>query len=200
MLDYIWSFLMIISFVFGIINGRSGQVTQAVFSGAQSAVTLCLTFAGTIALWSGLMNIAEKSGITKALSATLKPIIKLLFPGLNPKSPAARAICMNISANMLGLGNAATPFGLEAMKQLDIQNPVKGVASNHMITFVVVNTASIQIIPTTIAMLRSKYGSSNPMDIITAVWITSICSLIIGVIIASLLNKNKTKTGKDGLY
>lgn len=194
MLDYIWSFLMLISFIFGIINGRAGEVTQAVFSGAQSAVTLSLALTGTICLWSGLMKIAEKSGITTALSRILNPIIKLLFPGLDTNSAASRAICMNISANMLGLGNAATPFGLEAMKQLNEQNTIKHIASNHMITFVVVNTASIQIIPTTVAMLRSKYGSSNPMDIITAVWITSISTLIIGVIVAGLMNRRKIQS------
>ena len=188
MLDFIWGGMMLVSVIFGICSGRQAQITEAVFSGSGAAVTLCISLLGTICLWSGLMRIAEKSGITKAISFVLKPVIRLLFPGLQSGGKAAQYICMNVSANLLGLGNAATPFGLEAMKQLQADNPDKTTASNHMITFVVMNTASVQLIPTTIAMLRSKYGSTSPMDIIPAVWAASLCSLLVGVTIARLLN------------
>ena len=133
------------------------------------------------------MRVAEKAGLTEKLSRLLAPVLRLLFPGLSPSSSAARAILMNMSANFLGLGNAATPFGLKAMEELQKLNPEKTTASRHMITFVVLNTASIQLLPTTVATLRLKYGSVNPMQILPAVWITSIGAAAAALLMANLL-------------
>ena len=193
-MDYIWAAMMLLSFIFGMMNGRMDEVTGAVFSGSASAIDVCISLLGTMCFWSGIMKIAESSGVSRAIGRVLSPLIKLIFPGLDTKGAAANAICMNVSANMLGLGNAATPFGLEAMKQLSDLNPSPLKASNYMITFVVLNTSSVQIIPTTIAMLRSKYGAANPMDIMPAVWITSILSLVIGLAVAMVLNKRRVQS------
>ena len=138
------------------------------------------------------MNIAEKSGFTKTISKFLSPLLSKLFPGVKKDSKTMSAISMNVSANMLGLGNAATPLGLRAMKELQNENPLKDTASKNMITFVVLNSVSVQIIPTGMMVLRSKFGSSNPSAILAAVWITSIVSAVIGLTIAFVMSKRKT--------
>ena len=135
------------------------------------------------------MKIADRSGITIFIGRLCRPIIRVLFPTLGKNSPAAGAMSLNFAANILGLGNAATPLGLKAMKCLQAENPRKDVASDNMLMFVVINTASLQIIPTTVATLRVKYGSVNPLDIMPAIWIASIGALLVGVLLAKLLNK-----------
>ncbi len=180
---------MLVSFISSAFTGRMEELTQAIFSGGAAAVTLCISLLGTICLWSGLMRVADQAGLIRLVSRVLQPFIRLVFRGLDPDSPAAGAICMNISANVLGLGNAATPFGLQAMRHLSEENQNAPVASDHMITFVVLNTASVQILPTTIGMLRSKYGAANPMDIMPAIWITSILTLIAGLSMNAALCK-----------
>lgn len=186
-MNYVWGALVLVSIVFGACSGRMQQVTEAVYNGGTAAVEMALTLAAVMMVWGGLMRIAEGAGVTRAISRALSPILGFLFPGMEKNGPAARAISMNVSANLLGLGNAATPFGVEAMRQLQKDNFLKNTASRHMITFVVLNTASIQLIPTTIAGLRAKYGSVNPMDIMPAVWLASTAALIVGQIINRLL-------------
>ncbi len=190
MLDYIWVGIMVLSMISGCVTGKADAVTSAVFSGASNAVTLCISLAGCICFFNGIMSIAEKSGFAKLITVMLKPVLHIIFPGLDLNSEAANAVAMNISANMLGLGNAATPFGLKAMKLLSRDDPQKneGVASDHMITFVVMNTASLQIIPTTIAMLRTRSGSSAPLEIMPCVWIASLCAVTVGVMLANILS------------
>ncbi len=187
MMNYVWAGLILASILFGACTGRMQQVTDAVYSGGGAAVEMALTLAAVMAVWGGLMRVAEKAGVTAAISKILSPALGFLFPGLQRNGPAARAISMNVSANLLGLGNAATPFGVEAMRRLQEENPLKDTASRHMITFVVLNTASIQLIPTTIAGLRAKYGSGNPMDIMPAVWLASAVALIAGQVVNRLL-------------
>ena len=183
---------MAVSILFGIINGRMAEMTNAVLGGADEGVSLVIALLGSMCLWSGLMKIAEKSGITSILSKAFYPIIRIIFKGIDAKSDTAKAICMNMTANLLGLGNAATPFGLKAMKELQKENPVKDTASNNMIMFVVLNTASIQLLPTTVAVLRAKHGSQMPFDILPAIWITSVCALVVGVSVCKILSyKNK---------
>ena len=195
-MNQIWPCIMLLSVIFGAINGKMQAVSDAVFSGGQQAVELSLTLLGTICLWSGLMSIAEKAGLTRALSRLMSPVLRLLFPGLDPAGPAARAISMNVAANILGLGNAATPLGLNAMRQLQEENPQKDTASNHMILFVVMNTASIQLIPTTIAALRARYGSHSPMDVMPAIWISSVLSLCVGIVAAAaFMGRRNTRRG-----
>ncbi|MDR1892262.1 MAG: spore maturation protein A [Oscillospiraceae bacterium] len=189
MMNYIWAGMMLISVIFAIVNGRGREVTDALFSGSQSAVSLCITLLASMCLWGGLMKIADRAGLTRALAKIFRPLLRLLFPGLNPDGPAARAVCMNVAANMLGLGNAATPLGLEAMREFKKLSPPGDTAANHMITFVVLNTASLQILPTTVAALRQNAGSANPMEIMPAVLLSSLGALTVGMILARTLNK-----------
>ena len=188
-MDYIWGGMILLSLVFGACTGRMQEVSDAVFSGAGQGVEVCIALLGAMCFWSGLMKIADRSGITIFIGRLCRPIIRVLFPTLGKNSPAAGAMSLNFAANILGLGNAATPLGLKAMKCLQAENPRKDVASDNMLMFVVINTASLQIIPTTVATLRVKYGSVNPLDIMPAIWIASIGALLVGVLLAKLLNK-----------
>lgn len=191
MMKWIFTVLIALSILFGILNGRMNDVSNSAISECINAIDLSITLAGSICLWSGLMRVAQKSGLTKIIAKLLSPVTNLIFKGLDKSSYALELICMNITANLLGLGNAATPLGIAAITELnkDIPSNQKGIASNHMIMLVVMNTASIQLIPTTVATLRIKYGSSTPLDILPAVWITSIISLSVGLVMAAFLNK-----------
>ena len=184
MLNYIWVGIMLLSIAAGAATGKLDQVTNALLGGGEEAIKLTLTLGGAMCLWSGIMRIAEKGGLTKMLARVMSPLMRILFPGLDPSGAACRCILMNMAANFLGLGNAATPFGLRAMNELAKANPNENTASNHMITFVVLNTASIQLIPTTVATLRLKYGASNPLDILPAIWITSLGSAATALILS----------------
>ncbi len=189
MLNYIWSSIIIISIAFSFINGNFQGLSDAIFGGLESAVSLILTMTGIICFWSGLIKIAELSGLTNVFAKFISPLTKILFPRLNKDSKAVKAISMNMSANMLGLGSAATPLGLNAMKELKKLSPLTNKATDEMVMFVLINTASIQILPTTIGALRMKYGSAQPFDIVPAVWISSICSVLVGVILVKVINK-----------
>jgi spore maturation protein A len=148
--------------------------------------------AGMMCAWTGLMKIADAGGITSLLSKLLSPLMRLLFPSLKKGSPAVRAICMNITANLLGLGNAATPMGIAAMKELAKLNPSQ-TADNAMVMFVVINASSIQLIPTFMGTLRAKYGSPAPFDILPAVWLASVVALLAGI--AAAKGMEGTKSG-----
>ena len=189
MLNYIWSGMILLSLMFGFFNGRLEAVTAAAMDGAGSAVEMCIGLLGVMCLWTGLAKVAENSGLTRVFAKLLRPITKILFPKLKKDSAAINAIVLNMVANLLGMGNAATPLGLSAMKELDKENHRKGRASNEMCMFVVINTASIQLIPSTVIALRQMYGSQNPTEIIFPVWMCSICAVIVGVAAAKLLEK-----------
>ncbi|HBT65912.1 MAG TPA: spore maturation protein A, partial [Ruminococcaceae bacterium] len=161
-------------------------VTNALLGGGEQAITLALTLGGAMCLWGGVMRIAEKGGLTALLAKVLAPLMRLLFPGLDPSGAACRAILMNMAANFLGLGNAATPLGIRAMNELSQLNPEPQSASRHMITFVVLNTASIQFLPTTVATLRLKYGAENPLNILPAVWLTSLGAAAVAIALSHL--------------
>lgn len=186
LLNYIWAFLIFFSIICAAATGRMAELSSAVISGAGSAVTLIIGMTGMMCAWTGLMKIAEGGGVTAALANVLGPAIQRLFPTCKKGGSAIRAMCMNITANLLGLGNAATPLGLAAMKELKKQNPTD-TADNNMAMFVVINASSIQLIPTFTATLRAQYGSATPFDILPAVWVTSICALAAGVAAAKLL-------------
>lgn len=181
MMGWIFTGLIVISVLFGCLNGRMPEVSSAAIGGCAGAVELFLTLLGSICLWTGLLKVADKAGLTAVLSKLISPVTKRLFRGMDPASPAAKAICMNITANFLGLGNAATPLGIAAMKEMQKASPEKHTASRHMITFVVLNTASIQLIPTNTAMLRLQNGSTAPMDIMPSVWLTSVVTVAVGL-------------------
>lgn len=190
MLNYIWAVLILISVLCAFFTGRVPQLSAAVMNGASNAVDLTITMMGMMCAWTGLMKIADAGGITRILSNLLHPLTKHLFPDCEKGGPALKAICMNITANLLGLGNAATPLGIAAMKELKKRNPTQ-TADNSMAMFVVINTASLQIIPTYMGTLRAKYGSPNPFDIVPAVWFTSVCALAAGIIVAKVLEGRK---------
>ena len=181
MINHIWSAMVVFSLITAIFGGTADALSNAIISSASDAVSLCIRLAGTICLWGGLMEIAEQSGLTNAVCRLISPILRLVFPKMDMKSKTARAISMNITANLLGLGNAATPLGLEAMHHLQSENSSKEKASADMIKFVVMNSAAFHLIPTTVAALRKDYGSENPFDIMPASWISSAAALTVGL-------------------
>ena len=193
MMNKVWPVLIIFSFIASIINGNMSALSLSVIEGGQNAVELLLKLVSMLCLWGGIMEIADKSGITRALSGLMSPIIKLIFPRLKNEPYVREAISMNITANVLGLGNAATPLGLEAMRRLKTVSPYDDTASDEMVVFVVMNTAAMHIIPTTVATLRGQYGSQNPMEIMPASILTSFCALAVAVTVAKLFNRRKIK-------
>lgn len=186
LLNYIWAGMILFSVICAAATGRMEQLSGAVLSGASDAVTLVLSMTGMMCAWTGLMKIADEGGLTLLLSKALNPLMRRLFPDCKPGGPAVKAMCMNITANLLGLGNAATPLGIAAMQELKKSNPTQ-TADNSMATFVVLNTASIQLIPTFLGTMRAQYGSAAPFDILPAVWVTSACSVIVGLTAAKLM-------------
>ncbi len=181
MINYIWAAMVVFSVIAAFFSGSMQELSAAVISGASDAVSLCIRLGGTICLWGGLMEIAEQSGLTGAVCRMLSPLLKIVFPKMDMKGKTARAISMNVTANLLGLGNAATPLGLEAMHRLQAENPSKDKASSDMIKFVVMNSAAFHLIPTTVAAMRQDYGSRNPFDIMLPSWISSAAALTVGL-------------------
>jgi len=180
---------MLISVICAVITGRIPQVSDSILKGALESIDLVISLLGMMCFWTGIMKIADKSGLTKSLSRFFSPVLKLLFPDYKTESKAMKSICMNITANLLGLGNAATPMGIAAMKEMQKENSIPGVANNSMVMFVVLNTAALQILPTSMAILRQKHGSPMPLDVIPAVWFASIGALFVGIIMAKTLEK-----------
>lgn len=199
MLNILWVVIMLLSLAAGALTGRLEPVTNALLAGGGEAIKLALTLGGAMCLWGGLMRIAEKGGLTSLLAKGMAPVMRVLFPKLDPAGPACRAMLMNMAANLLGLGNAATPLGLKAMAELEKENPQPGTASNHMVVFVVLNTASIQLIPTTVATLRLQYGAATPLDILPAVWLTSFASAIVAVTLAKILGSGVARPHQCGI-
>lgn len=196
MMNYIWAGMMILAFLSAAWKGNMQALSNAIMAGASDAVSLCIKLLGALCLWGGLMEIAKASGLTKAVSRLMSPLLRLLFPHLKKDSPAMNAISMNITANLLGLGNAATPLGLTAMRSLQQENPNPAAATDEMVNFVVLNTAALHLVPTTIALLRQEYGAAVPMDIMPAAWLTSAAALCVGLTMAWLLRgKRKKQSG-----
>lgn len=187
MLNIIWPIFIIISYIYAISVGKVPEINNSIFESCKSAVDLSITFLGTMCLWTGIMQIAKKTTLITKLTNLLKPIMKILFPDINKDDPAYQEISMNMVANILGLGNAATPLGLKAMKTMQETNKHKDILTNSMAMFIIINTASIQIIPTTVIAIRSSLGSNNPTAIIIPVWIATICAAIAGIISAKIL-------------
>ncbi len=180
-----------LSVICAAVTGRMPQLSTGVMNGAGSAVELVIAIMGMMCAWTGLMKIADAGGITLMLSKLFDPLMRRLFPSCKKGGSAAKAICMNVTANLLGLGNAATPMGIAAMKEMAKLNPSQ-TADNSMVMFVVINSASIQLIPTFMGTLRAKYGSPAPFDILPAVWLTSVCALAAGIAVAKLLEGRKS--------
>lgn len=189
MLNKIWSVFIIISFIYAILMGNVEKLNNSIFESTANAVELSITFLGTICLWNGIMQIAQKTSLIEKLTKIFRPIINFLFPEMKNNEKAKQEISMNVIANVLGLGNAATPLGLKAMKTMQEENTKKDTLSNSMAMFIVLNTASLQIIPTTVIAIRASLGSENPSQIIFAVWGATITAVTVGVIATKIFIK-----------
>ncbi|NOY79251.1 MAG: nucleoside recognition protein [Calditrichaeota bacterium] len=189
MLNYIWLFLVAVSIIIGGINGRIQEVTQAAFNMAKVSVDISFALIGIMAFWLGIMKIAQEGGLVRMLARLLKPIMTRLFPDVPPEHPAMGAMILNISANWLGLSNAATPLGLKAMEELQKINPKKDTATNAMVLFLGVNTASITLIPATMIAVRIQMGSKNPWEIIGTTIFASTMATITAIIASKVYEK-----------
>lgn len=187
MMKWVFGGLIILSVIIGFIRGDAAAVSNAAVSACGEAVTLCITLCGIICLWSGVMRVAQTSGLTKLTAKALSPVLRRLFHGISPKGEAMQFIVLNITANLLGLGNASTPFGLAAMRALEKEEKSGEKATDNMILFVVLNTASLQLIPTTVAALRLQHGSAAPMEILPAVWAVSVINAALTVTAAKIM-------------
>lgn len=196
MLNVFWPICIIVSIIVSIITGKINNINDSVFESTKSAVELTLTLIGTMCLWSGIMEIAVNTSLIKKIKKILRPIMKLLFPKINSKDKEYQEICMNVISNLLGLGNAATPLGLKAMATMQEKNEDKNRLSDSMAMLIVLNTASLQIIPTTVIAIRTSLSSNNPTKIIVPVWIATITAAIAGVTVTKMfikLEKRKKK-------
>lgn len=193
MLNTIWPIFILISFSYAIFSGNLEQLNNSIFASTNDAIKLSIELLGTICLWNGIMQVANKTSIIDRLTNLLRPIIKILFPEMRKNKQIQKEISMNIIANILGLGNAATPLGLKAMKSMQEENAEKTTLSNSMLVFIVLNTASIQIIPTTVIAIRNSLGSTNPTKIVFPVWIATICAAVTGISSALFMIKMSEK-------
>jgi len=194
MLNYIWAGMILFGFAAAFFNGRIDQTTKAALESAAEAVNLSIGLMGVLCLWTGIMEIASRAGLVKGIARIIRPVMGFLFPEVPRDHPALGAMVMNIVANMLGLGNAATPLGLKAMTELQRINPSRNTATDAMCMFAVLNTASIQLIPATIIALLTAAGSLNPTQIIAPVWITTICAAFCGIMAARFFARRKGRT------
>lgn len=183
----IWTGMVLLSILCGLATGRGPAVASAAMEGAAAGVELCLSMAGVLCLWMGVVEVMKRSGLSEKLSRLLRPLLRRLYPDFARDREVMDAISANVSANLLGLGNAATPLGLEAARRMSRRTP--GVASDSLCMLVVCNTASIQLIPTTVAAVRMAAGSATPFDILPAVWVTSALSVATGILAAKLLSR-----------
>ncbi len=186
-MNYIWCAMIIFSLIVAAVNGSLDATVNAAFEGAKASVETVLSFAGVMCFWTGMLKVAEKSGMAEKIEKLLNPLIKRLFPSAPPD--AKKYISMNMTANILGMGNAATPMGIKAMTELDKSNKNPLRASDDMCMLIVLNTTSFQLIPTTIIALRTAAGSAEPMSIIMPIWITSICSIIAAVTAVKVMTR-----------
>ncbi len=191
MMKWIIAGMMILSAVFAAVSGRMSELSTALLEECSGAVQLAISLAGIICLWSGIMRVAQSSGLTGKLAEISAPVLSRLFGGLKKGGKAMQYITLNITANILGLGNASTPFGIAAMREIESEENSghPEIASDNMIMLTVMNTASLQLIPTTAAALRLSYGSAAPMEILPAVWITSVCALAAAVAAVKICGK-----------
>lgn len=189
-MSYVFGFMILGSFLFSLFSGTLPGLSDGILSAASDAVELLISISGMLVMWSGFMRIAKDSGVIEKLSRLFAPVLRRLYPDVAPESDAFRYISMNVSANLLGLGNAATPLGLNAIRLMRHDGDT---ATDSMVTFVIMNTASIQLIPTTVAALRKSYGAARPFDILPCVWITSAAALAVGLLSSALFRRFRWK-------
>ena len=191
MLNYLWAGMVVVGIIYGAANGKMSDITNAALDSSKEAVVLCITMIGVMSFWVGLMEIATKAGIIRAASNKIQPIVRYLFPDIPEGHQAREHITTNMIANFLGLGWAATPAGLMAMKSLQELNPNKDktIASRDMCTFLIINISSLQLIPINIIAYRSQYGSVNPAGIVGAGIVATTISTAIGILFAKMAGK-----------
>ena len=191
MINKIWGFFIIVGILFTCFFGDIAALNDTILTSATSGVKMALDLIPILVLWSGLMKIAEKSGVLEGISKVFRPLLSKLFPSLKKDSKALGYITSNIVANALGLGSAATPFGLKAMEEMQKENKNKNVASDAMITFLVLNTSGVTIIPTTVIALRLMHGSQNPEEIILTAILATVCSSMAGLLLDRIRRRQK---------
>lgn len=189
MINYIWAFLIVVGTVVGIASGNAQAVSDAAVDGAKEAALLCISLIGAYALWLGVLNIAKNAGIVSAIAKRMRKLIGWLFSDIKKNSKATGYITLNIVANMLGMGNAATPFGLKAMKALQEENPNKSLATHSMCMLLVINASSVQIIPLTVIALRSAAGSTAPAEIVLTAFLATSITTIVGITAAKIFKR-----------
>lgn len=189
MINIIWFFILLMGIVMGIATGKGEALSKAVVSSTTGSVELVIGLVGMMCLWCGIMKIAEKSGLTDNLAKVLRPILKIIFRETGKNQKAMSSITMNLTANMMGLSNAATPFGIKAMEEMEKTNNVAGTASNDMALFLVLNAACIQFLPTTVISIRAAYNSQSPAIIILPAIIATGTAAILGVIYCKILQR-----------
>ena len=187
-MSWIWTGILCVSLIFSFVNNCGNELAGAIMSGCQAGITLAISMGGAICLWTGVGKLMEHCGITQFLAKCLRPVLQRVFPGTKKDTALAGSLSANICANFLGLGNAATPMGIQAVKQMrDPNNP--SLATDQMCRLIVLNTASIQLIPSNVAAVRASLGCATPFDILPAVWVTSLCSAGLGLLAAILFGR-----------
>lgn len=190
-MTYLWAGMILVGILYGALTGNLEAVTEAVVSSSKEAVTLCISMAGITAMWTGIMRIGEEAGLVGQLSRKMRPILRFLFPGIEPDSKAGNYISLNFLSNFLGLSWASTSSGLAAFRELDRMNPRPGVASSAMCTFLIINVSSLQLIPINMIAYRAQYGSANPAAIVgPAIFATSVSTLA-AVLFCKIMNRRK---------
>ena len=193
-MNLLWAFMLLLGIGYGLVTGRTAAVTEAVLSGAAEGVELCITMLGVMALWTGIMEIGERAGLIRAISKKMRPLMRFLFPRIPENHPSLRYISTNFVANILGLGWAATPAGLEAMKSLAEINPEKeGIASREMCTFLILNISSLQLLPMTIIAYRQQYGSVRPTAIVGPAILATAASTAAAVVFCKWMDRRQRR-------
>ena len=201
-MNYLWGGMMLVGIVYGAFNGRMQEITEAALNASKEAVNLCITMAGIMGLWMGLMEVARDAGLVEKLSRAIGPVVGFLFPRIPKKHPSLEYISTNIIANMLGLGWAATPAGLKAMEELENLEEArrgggkampKGVASNEMCTFLILNISSLQLIPVNIIAYRTQYGSVNPTAIVGPAIVATAVSTMVAVVFCKVMDEGRRR-------
>lgn len=199
MLNYLWSFMILVGILWGAANGNLDQVTQGLVDSAKDAVTLGITMLGIMSFWCGILEVGSRAGLIEWLTGKMGPVLDYLFPGMGRNHPARRPIAVNIVANMLGLGMAATPAGLEAMREMAGGAEEVEEATDDMCTFLIINISSLQLIPVTMIAYRSQYGSADPAAVLGPALIATTCSTLAAVFFCRLMyrmNQSRRKSGK----
>lgn len=188
MLNYLWSFMILLGMLWGAANGNLNEVTQGLLDSAKEAVTLGITMLGIMSFWCGILEVGTRAGLIDWLTGKMDPVLNFLFPELERNHPARRPLAVNMTANMLGVGMAATPAGLEAMEKLAVSRQEPGVATNSMCTFLILNISSLQLIPVTMIAYRSQYGSVNPAAVLGPALMATACSTLAAIVFCKCMD------------